>query len=137
MAKLRRDQKGKMQVSEFLKALEYKDEFINDLLNQIKNLASEKSIDSLKVLRALEERMPDIFSLDLSPKWRFCFYRTGIKKLTDLLTLDNLDIFMNEKGIGAAAITELLDKMREYGCTEWANKMELRLADYSGKKKLA
>ena len=67
----------------------------------------------------------NICSINFSTRVLNQLLNAGIITIDALLSLDSLDILMKRRGFGKASRTDIIDKMRRNGYTQWADKMDV------------
>ena len=103
--------------------LEQANAAIGVFYDQIERLLLGKPLE-LSAMNMLPVRKGSITELNLSGIANRQLFRAGLHYIVSLLELENLDTLVKQKGFGEKSRIDLLAAMREWGYTEWADRME-------------
>jgi len=103
---------------------------VDELCEQMDTLMKKAVIiEELPPILALQKN--SICNLGLSTRVFNHLLNAGLKTTDDLLALESLDSLMQRRNFGNASRIEIIDKMRQFGHAEWADRMEISLENLS------
>jgi len=96
---------------------------VDGLYDQIERLTKGLPLDR-EIQFKIDERKAGIGSLGFSSRINNHLLDAGINTVESLIAIDSFDVLMEKRNFGKKSRLEIIQKMRQLGYNEWADKMD-------------